>query len=57
MHVHPVDGNLLLTGSNDWTARLTDLRRLTSSASLAFVADSGVHVRMLVAVRHSVAAL
>ncbi len=33
VHVHPVDGNLLLTGSNDWTARLTDLRRLTSSAS------------------------
>jgi len=33
VHVHPVDGNLLLTGSNDWTARLTDLRRLTSAAS------------------------
>ena len=33
MHGHPVDCNLLLTGSNDWTARLTDLRCLTSAHS------------------------
>ena len=33
MHVNPVDSNLLLTGSNDWTARLADLRCLTSAAS------------------------
>ncbi|KAK9845886.1 hypothetical protein WJX81_005132 [Elliptochloris bilobata] len=31
VHVHPVDCNLLLTGSNDWTARLADLRCLTSA--------------------------
>lgn len=33
VHVNPVDSNLLLTGSNDWTARLADLRCLTSAAS------------------------
>ena len=31
--VNSADPNLLLTGSNDWTARLTDLRCLTSAHS------------------------
>lgn len=31
MHVSPVDCNLLLTGSNDWTARLFDMRRIPGS--------------------------
>lgn len=31
VHVSPVDCNLLLTGSNDWTARLFDMRRIPSS--------------------------
>ena len=33
VQAHPVDCNLLLSGSNDWTARLADLRCLTSAHS------------------------
>ena len=31
VHVNPTDCNLVMTGSNDWTARLCDIRNLSSS--------------------------
>ena len=31
VHVNPRDCNLLLTSSNDWTARLCDIRAMSSS--------------------------
>lgn len=43
VHVNPVDSNLVVTASNDWTVRLNDVRMVGPAAS-----DSkGTYPRML----------
>ena len=32
VHVNPVDTNLMVTSSNDWTVRLNDVRMLSAVA-------------------------
>ena len=32
VHVNPVDSNLMVTSSNDWTVRLNDVRMLSAAA-------------------------
>ncbi len=32
VHVNPVDSNLMVTSSNDWTVRLNDMRMLSAAA-------------------------
>jgi hypothetical protein len=31
VHVNPMNCNLMMTGSNDWTARIFDIRAMSSS--------------------------
>ena len=33
VHVNPVDSNLMVTSSNDWTVRLNDVRMLGAAAA------------------------
>ena len=43
VHVNPVDSNLVVTASNDWTVRLNDVRMVGPAA-----ADSkGTHPRVM----------
>lgn len=43
VHVNPVDSNLMVSSSNDWTVRLNDVRMLSAAAS-----DSkGVYFEMM----------
>mmetsp|Transcript_9398 Transcript_9398/g.28271 ORF Transcript_9398/g.28271 Transcript_9398/m.28271 type:complete len:589 (+) Transcript_9398:319-2085(+) len=41
VHVHPLDGNLVLTGSNDHTARISDVRALSTALSSTSGSSAG----------------
>ncbi len=59
MHVNPVDSNLMVTCSNDWTVRLNDVRMLGAAApdskgklSLVTIQHIGVTSPVTKASRH-----
>ncbi len=41
VHVNPMNCNLMMTGSNDWTARIFDIRNMPSSVGSSSSHASG----------------
>ncbi|KAK9811590.1 hypothetical protein WJX72_006636 [[Myrmecia] bisecta] len=53
VHVNPADENVVLTGSNDWTARMSDIRCLSgSAASTSASASTGTSPVQLASLAH-----